>query len=100
MVVREGDSAHTNGADFPKWNRALRSPSPGEERTNGADMHSLAHGIEERGRRDKSKAGLRLVYECPIMLLICKRSSGVSPTNSNPERTLEVCRTMATVVTG
>jgi len=39
-------------------------------------------------------------YECPMTLVICTRSSGVNPTNSNPERTLEACRTMATVVHG
>jgi len=65
-----------------------------------ADTQAVRTLHSVREARDKSKAGLRLVYECPIMLLICKRSSGVSPTNSNPERTLEVCRTMATVVTG
>lgn len=39
-----------------------------------------------------------VAYEWPTTLVICKRSSGLRPTNSNPERTLEVWRTIAIVV--
>ena len=100
MVVRPGDRAHTNGVGFPKWNREHRSVSLGQERSKVADAQGVSACLESAGIRQLNGEIPCRGYECPIMLVICKRCSGVSPTNSNPELTLEVCRTMATVVTG
>lgn len=73
----------------------------GLERRNGADTQAVTKLHCGAGGARQVKGEIPpLVYECPIILVICRRSSGVSPTNSNPELTLEVCRTMATVVTG
>src|SRR5579859_7503937 len=60
-MVAERDSSHTKGAGAPKWNR-------------NACRTKTAH----------------LNHAPPATLVMCNRSSGVSPTNSNPELRSEV----------